>query len=106
MYALAQSFGCNTETLPFTYPGLPMGTTKPKIEDFLPLVERIDRRLSGTSSMLSYGGRLVVVKSVINAIPTYAMCANMLPLSIIDHVEKVSRRFLWSGKDINKHGHA
>jgi hypothetical protein len=30
---LAQTFGCAVGSLPFTYLGLPMGTTKPKMED-------------------------------------------------------------------------
>ncbi|WVZ99154.1 hypothetical protein U9M48_044493 [Paspalum notatum var. saurae] len=35
---LASTFGCSAGSLPFTYLGLPLGTTKPKVEDFLPLV--------------------------------------------------------------------
>ena len=33
---LAQSFGCTVGSLPFTYLGLPLGLTKPKVIDFLP----------------------------------------------------------------------
>ena len=33
---LAGVFGCQTGTLPFTYLGLPVGTTRPKMVDFLP----------------------------------------------------------------------
>ena len=33
---LANTFGCSTGSLPFTYLGLPMGTTKPKMEDLTP----------------------------------------------------------------------
>jgi hypothetical protein len=32
---------------PFTYLGLPMGTTKPKVEHFSPLVSKIERRNLG-----------------------------------------------------------
>ena len=35
---LAQSFGCQVGSLPFTYITLPLGTTKPKVIDFLPMV--------------------------------------------------------------------
>ena len=35
---LANTFGCSKGTFPFTYLGLPLGMTKPKVEDFLPLV--------------------------------------------------------------------
>jgi hypothetical protein len=30
---LAATFGCDVGSMPFTYLGLPMGTTKPHIED-------------------------------------------------------------------------
>ena len=56
---LADMFGCKTETLPFPYLGLPMGTTKPRMEHLIGILERIDRRLTGISTTLSYDGRLV-----------------------------------------------
>lgn len=42
---LAQSFGCMVGQMPFTYLGLPLGLSKPKVEEFLPLVTRCERRL-------------------------------------------------------------
>jgi hypothetical protein len=33
---LANTFGCDVGSMSFTYLGLPMGTTKPRIEDFTP----------------------------------------------------------------------
>jgi hypothetical protein len=59
---LATSFGCKVESLPFTYLGLPLGTTKPSVDDLIPLISRLDKRLSGISSMLSYTGRLTLLK--------------------------------------------
>ena len=47
---LAQLFGCVVGSLPFTYLGLPLGLTKPKVNDFLPLVIKCERRLAFTSS--------------------------------------------------------
>jgi hypothetical protein len=41
------------QLFPFSYLGLPMGTTNPKVEDFLPLVQRIERRLTPTSNFLT-----------------------------------------------------
>jgi len=53
---LARTFGCQLGTMPFTYLGLPLGTMKPSIEDFTPLLSRTERRLSGFSRLLSYDG--------------------------------------------------
>jgi hypothetical protein len=46
---LTNVFGCQQGSLPFTYLGLPMGTSRPKIEHFLPVMQKIERRLSCTS---------------------------------------------------------
>jgi len=42
----ANTFGCSKGTFPFTYLGLPLGITKPRVEDFLPLVIKCERRLA------------------------------------------------------------
>jgi hypothetical protein len=31
---LASTFGCKIGTMPFTYLGLPLGTTRPSVQDF------------------------------------------------------------------------
>ena len=36
---LAAAFGCQIASMPFTYLGLPMGTTKPRLEDLTPLMD-------------------------------------------------------------------
>lgn len=52
----ASTFGCDIGVMPFTYLGLPMGTTKPRIEDLMPMMDRVERRLSACSTWLSYSG--------------------------------------------------
>ena len=47
MQRLAGTIG----TMPFTYLGLPMGTTKPHMEDLTPLMDRVERQLSACSSL-------------------------------------------------------
>ena len=51
--SLAATFGCTVGSLPFTYVGLPMGTTKPFVSDLSPLVHRVERRLSFASCYLN-----------------------------------------------------
>jgi hypothetical protein len=73
-HELATLFGCVTESLPFTYLGLPMGTTRQRMDDLIGILQRIDRRLVGIADTLSFDGRLTMVKSIISAIPNYGMC--------------------------------
>ena len=68
------------------------------------ILHRIDRRLIGIADTLSYDGRLVVIKSIISAIPNFAMCTLKLPLGFLDYIEGSTRGFFWRGKDIHKKG--
>ena len=96
---LARTFGCQIGGLPFTYLGLPMGTTKPKIEDLSPIMNRVERRLSACSTWLSYSGRLEMVNSAITPITTYAMCTIKLPKGVIDNIDQARKQCLWRGND-------
>jgi hypothetical protein len=60
---LAAYFGCIVGTFPFTYLGLPMGTTRPSIQDLSPLVCKIERKLTASMNLLAYGGRLQLIQS-------------------------------------------
>lgn len=98
---LAGVFGYRTGSMPFTYLGLPLGTTKPRVIDFAPLVDRIERRLSANSAFLSNGDRLTLVNSVFSSLPTYYMCTLQLPKSVIENIDRARRHCLWRGGDIN-----
>jgi hypothetical protein len=85
---LAQAFGCEVGSFPFTFLGLPLGLTKPQVKDYAPLICLIERRVSATSQFLSYAGRLQLVNSVISSLPTYYMCSLKLPLTVIKIIDK------------------
>jgi len=101
---LAQTFGCTVGALSFTYLGLPMGTTKPKIEDMSSLMAKIERRLNGCSSLLSFSGRLQLVNSVITLITTYTMCTIKLHKGVIENIDRARKQCLWRGNDAKKGG--
>lgn len=92
---LAGTFGCKIGSLPFTYLGLPMGITKPRIVDFSPLIDRVERRLPATTSFLNHGQRLSMVNSLLSSLPTYYMCTLKLPKKVILHIDRARRHCLW-----------
>jgi hypothetical protein len=51
---LAGVFGCNLESLPFTYLGLSLSTTKPQVEHYGPIMTKVERRLMATSTFLTH----------------------------------------------------
>lgn len=72
---LANTFGCRVGSMPFPYLGLPLGTTKPSINEFTLLLTRMEKRLCGISKLLTYDGRLVLVNSALSALPTFYKCS-------------------------------
>jgi len=98
-------FGCTEGQLPFTYLGIPLGTTKPLIKDYAPLICRVERKLSASSIFLSYSGRLQLVNSVVSSLPTYFMCTLSLPKTVIEIIDKYRKNCLWRGCDINAKGY-
>jgi hypothetical protein len=101
---LANTFGCDIGTMPFTYLGLPMGTTKPRMENLTPTMDRILRRLSSCSTWLSYSGRLEMLNSAITPITTYALCTFKLPKGVIENIDRARKQCLWRGNDEQKRG--
>ena len=45
MVSLAAVLSCQIGTMPFTYLGLPMGTTKPRMLDLTPLMDKIQKEV-------------------------------------------------------------
>lgn len=82
------------------YLGLParIGTTKVEVFSFLK--DRLWARVQGWNEKnLSMAGREVLIKSVLQAIPTYVMSCFKLPDSILEEVEKIIQRFWWGSKN-------
>ncbi|WVZ64664.1 LOW QUALITY PROTEIN: hypothetical protein U9M48_014158, partial [Paspalum notatum var. saurae] len=104
MVHLSRTFGCQIGSLPFTYLGLPLGTTKPRITDFTPILGRVERRLSACSVYLSYSGHLQMINSVITPITTYAMSTFKLQICLIEQIDQARKQCLWRGSDANNKG--
>jgi hypothetical protein len=101
MEALAQTFGRQIGSYPFTYLGLPLGPNKSYVDDLLPLVQRIERRLVSTSNFLNQVGRLEMVNSVLAALSTFFMSIIKLQLTIINMIGKYRKHCFWRGSDLN-----
>lgn len=71
------------------------------LPSFLPLVDRIERRMSSTTALLSYGGKLTIVNSVLSSLATYTMCSLQIPVKLIDRIDKIRISCLWSKRTAN-----
>ena len=100
-HALAAAFGCRLGALPFTYLGLPLGTTRPRIVDFAPLINPMERRLNATSTFLGFAGKVELTKAALSALPTYTMCTLKLLIGEVNNLDRARRDCLWRGSDVN-----
>lgn len=67
-------------------------------------MNRIERRLTSCSSLLSLSGRLEMVNSMVTPITTYAMCTFKMHKGVIENVGRGRKQCLWRGNDLSKKG--
>ncbi|XP_019190337.1 PREDICTED: uncharacterized protein LOC109184754 [Ipomoea nil] len=80
------------------YLGLPSLVGRKKREILGYLKERILTRVrSWNSKFLSRAGREVLLKNVIQAMPSYAMMVFLLPLSLCKEIETLMNGYWWTG---------
>jgi len=77
---IVQILGCQVQQFPIKYLGLPLSTkTIPKAQVHS-IVEAVTKKLPPShGSLMARSGRLVWIKSVLRAVPIYAMMADSLP---------------------------
>lgn len=72
--------GCQVQRFPIKYLGLPLSTRSIPKAHFQSLVEAVARKMPPChGSLMARSGRLVWIKSVLRAVPIYAMMAEKLP---------------------------
>jgi hypothetical protein len=96
----ASLFGCSIGSLPFTYLGMPLGLKKTSVFDLMPLVKKCEKRLLVTAHMLSQGGKLILVNSVLSSYPTFLMGLLKVHKTVIKQLDKYRKHLLWRGADL------
>ncbi|KAL0295712.1 UNVERIFIED_CONTAM: hypothetical protein Sangu_3188600 [Sesamum angustifolium] len=90
--------GFQEGSLPVKYLGIPLTSSRLTIADCRPLIDKVDARLAGwNNQILSYAGRLQLIKSVLTTLHTYWASAFILPKGVLKTLEKKMRQFLWQG---------
>lgn len=85
--------------LPFRYLGLPLVAKKLSITQYQPLIQRILSRMEGWAArLLSYAGRIQLLRSVIAGIQLFWCQVFLLPQKIVKVLQAACRTFLWTGR--------
>ena len=78
------------------YLGLPSFVGKGKKASFNYIKEKVWRKLQGwEGKLLSQAGREVLIKLVIQAIPTYTMGCLKIPIGLCNEIEGLIKKFWW-----------
>ena len=93
-------FNCKVGKLPFVHLGILVGANMNRVVNWQVVIEVFKRRLSlWKASQLSIGGRLVLVKAVLDSIPIYYLSLFRAPQKVLDKLDSMRMNFLWGGSE-------
>nr|XP_010319955.1 uncharacterized protein LOC104647080 [Solanum lycopersicum] len=88
---------------PLTYLGCPLFVGRPWIVYFSDLVNKVVCRIIGwQTKQLSYGGKEVLTKHVLQAIPIHLLSAVTPPASVLKQIQRLIADFFWGWKNGRK----
>lgn len=62
-----------------------------------PLLNQVQQHLEHwQAQLLSFWGRLILIKAVLAALPSYLLRCTVIPVSVLGEIERKMRNFLWS----------
>ncbi|GKD32458.1 RNA-directed DNA polymerase, eukaryota, reverse transcriptase zinc-binding domain protein [Tanacetum coccineum] len=103
VYNMASNAGCTAGNIPFNYLGLPIGSNMKSTASWKVLVDRFRSRLSTwKANLLSIGGRLTLIKSVLGSLGIYYLSIFRAPELVLNDLERIQTNFFWGGNQDGK----
>ena len=94
----ARVLKCKRGVLPFKYLGVPVGANMRKASSWEPIISKFQSKLSSwKAKMLSFGGRLVLIKSVMSNLPVYFFSLYRAPSKVIKYIDRIRMNFFGVG---------
>jgi hypothetical protein len=88
---------------PFKYLGILMHFEKLNNADWKVIEDKIEKRLScWKAKMLSYGGRLILINSVLSSLALFMLSFYEVPKGILHKLDFYRSRFFWQGDNHKK----
>lgn len=96
--AMADLVRCRVGEFPFKFLGLQVGANMNLSKFWEPVLDTVRSRLSAWKAKnLSFGGRVTLIRSVLNSIPTYYFSLYRAPVKVIEAIDRIRRSFFWGG---------
>ncbi|KAL0414361.1 UNVERIFIED_CONTAM: hypothetical protein Sradi_1637800 [Sesamum radiatum] len=81
------------------YLGLPSRVSRSKRDLFATIRDSIWRKITGwNENFLSHAGKEVLIKAVVQAVPTYAMGCFKLPITLLKEIQGMIANFWWGNR--------
>jgi len=97
---MAKIFCCKKGEFPLKYLGVPLHHSKLRKDDIQPIVDKVVKRIVGwKGKLLSYGGRLVLLKSCLASIPIYLLSIIKFPIWAIEMINSQMAHFFWDNSE-------
>jgi hypothetical protein len=99
----SELFGCGQGQFPINYLGIPIHHRRLTIAEWKLVEERLQKRLSSwKGKLLSLGGRLVLINSVLTNMVLYMISFFILPKGVLHKLDYYRSRFFWQGDSEKK----
>ncbi|XP_026447095.1 uncharacterized protein LOC113347631 [Papaver somniferum] len=86
------------------YLGSPLFTTKSKIQDFKPCVDKLKFRFAGWKTTLSTARKMTMIQSVTSTTSIYHMNFFKIPKPICNDINAIQRDFFWNKEEYKSKG--
>ncbi|KAJ0548404.1 putative RNA-directed DNA polymerase [Helianthus annuus] len=98
--------GCRRGSAPFKYLGIPLGANMNRVNNWDPVVAVFRNRLATwKSKSLLIGGRVVLIKAVLESLPIYFFSIFKVPVKVVEKLESLMKNFLLGGSEEVKKMH-
>ena len=91
-------FGSGSRFFAYHLSGMLLGAKSKALNIWNPVTGKCEKKLTRWKSQyISLGGRVTLINSVLDALPTYMMSIFPIPNGVIQRLDKIRRDFLWKG---------
>ena len=93
---LANILGFECKSIPTKYLGIPLIDKAYKLSTWEGIVNKLQNRVKNwTYRSLNLARRLILTKSILQAIPAFMMSVFLAPKGILQKIRTIQREFLW-----------